>query len=229
MQLTRKRVIVTAIDLLEAEGAGAVSMTRLATELGCGMIALYNLFDCRNELLDAIANEIISAVPISPEPAASWQDQLRSQARALRQAGAARPRCMLLALSRPRACAAMARQAETGLTALRAGGLTGPAAARVLRALGALISGSLLADVGVVPGLSDDDAENGWPRLTPAQFPQLAALAADMRGRDPEADFEFALDLLVLAAAALCPSPALPALARDPLCDVVADLRGRTG
>ena len=168
MQLTRKRVIVTAIDLLEADGAGAVSMTRLATELGSGIIALYNLFDCRNELLDAITNEIISAVPISPEPAASWQDQLRSQARAMRKAGAARPRCMLLALSRPRACAAMARQAETGLTALRAGGLTGPAAARVLRALGALISGSLLADVGVVPGLSDDDAENGWPRLTPA-------------------------------------------------------------
>ncbi len=209
MQLTRKRVIVTAIDLLEAEGAEAVSMTRLATELGCGMIALYNLFDCRNELLDAIANEVISAIPLSPEPAASWQDQLRSQARALRRAGAARPRCMLLALSRPRACAAMARQAETGLAALRAGGYTGAAAARVLRALGALIAGSLLADAGVAPGLSaDDEAENGWPRLTAARFPQLAALAADTRGREPAADFEFALDLLVAGAGTLCPSPA---------------------
>ncbi len=34
MQLTRKRIIATAMELIERDGVEAISMQRLATELG---------------------------------------------------------------------------------------------------------------------------------------------------------------------------------------------------
>lgn len=197
------------MTLIETEGAEAVSMPRLAAELGCGLLALYSLVPSRHSLLDAIADEIAAAaIPVSA-PGADWAEQLRSQARAVRAAARAHPRCALMAAGRPATSAQAARPAERMLATLRAAGLGRQDAVRSLRALTAFSAGALLSEVGIAPGLhGPGSGEPPRLRLRAAGFPLTTDLAAELRAVDPDADFELGLDLLVRAIAMLAAAPA---------------------
>jgi AcrR family transcriptional regulator len=209
MQLTRKRIIAAAIALIERDGVEAVSMRRLATELGCGVMSLYNHVPSRSALLDGVADEVMSGIEVTSMPRARWEEQVRAQARAFRQIATAHPRCAMAVVSRRPVSASMVRPVENALATLRAAGFGGQDAVRIVRAFVAYIAGSLLREVGVAPGLDDGDGlDSPRPHLRSAEFPQLTGLAAELNARDPDADFEFGLDLLIRAVAALHPAQA---------------------
>jgi len=174
MQLTRRRIIALAIELIEADGVEAVSMQRLATELGCGVISLYNYVPSKSALLDGVADQVMSAIEVIPSPQAGWEERLKAQAMAFRKIASTHPRCAIVAVSRRPTSAGLVRPAETALATLQEAGFGGQEAVRIVRAFLAYIMGSLVRDAGVAPGLADD----------------------------PEADFEFGLELLVQAIAA---------------------------
>jgi AcrR family transcriptional regulator len=211
MQLTRKRVITTAIELIERDGAEAVSMRALATELGCGLMSLYNHVPSKNALLDAVAAHVMCGVRATVAPDASWADQLRAEALALCQIARAYPRCTVVALSRPPRSAAVVQPIEDALAALGAAGFAGLDAVRIIRAFVAYIAGSLLLEAGPPPGrtaaddLPDDDgyADGRAARPRPEHFPQVTTLTGGLAGANSDADFEFGLDLLMHAVAAL--------------------------
>jgi AcrR family transcriptional regulator len=211
VQLTRGRVIAAAMALIEAEGAQAVSMTRLATELGCGLVALYCHVSSTPALLDGVAAALVSGIEATEARDARWPAQLREQARAIRRAAVAHPRCTIAVAGRPPASAASLRPAERALGALREAGFTGPDAMRILRALAAYQVGCLVLEVGVAPGVrAADDADGARrtrPLLRPASFPHLTALSAEQAGvaedSAPDGDFEFGLELLLRGIAAL--------------------------
>jgi AcrR family transcriptional regulator len=207
MQLTRKRIIAAAMELIERDGAEAVSMRRLAAELGCGVMSLYNQVQSTSALLDGVADAVMSGIGLAVPPGAGWQQQLRAQARAFRHVAMAHPRCAMIVVSRPPSSASMVRPVETALTTLREAGFSAQDAVRIVRAFVSYIVGSLLRDVRIVPGLDEGDGELRRPVLRAAEFPQVTALAAEAGGGDPEADFEFGLDLLMQAVAGLQPAP----------------------
>ena len=203
MQLSRKRIIAAAIELIEAAGVEAVSMQRLATELGCGVISLYYHVPSTNALLDGVADEVMSRLAGARSPAASWQDELRAQARAFRQIARAHPRCTMVAVLRRPVSAAVAGPAEQALATLREAGFSGGDTVRIMRAFAAYILGSLLREVEAVPGLTDTgDRRGAAPRLRQAEFPQFTELYPELRASDPDGDFEFGLDLLLRAVTA---------------------------
>ncbi len=198
MQLSRKRVIAAAIELIEADGVEAASMQRLATELGCGLLSLYNHVPSRTALLDGVADEVISGISWTCMPGASSQDELRAFARAFRQIARAHPRCAILALSRRGG--GLSPPAETMLAILRNAGCSGPDAVRIVRAFAAYILGLLVREVGVAPGLTDgDDGESTARRVRPAECPQITDLHLELRASDIDGDVELALDLLARA------------------------------
>ena len=200
MQLSRKRIIAAAVELIEAEGVEAVSMQRLATELGCGLMSLYNYVPSRNALLDGVADDVMSFVAWTCLPGASTQDQMRELVRALRQIAMAHPRCAVLALSRPGVPASLMRPTETALATLREAGFSGRDAARIVRVFATYFLGLLVCEVGVAPGLTDgDEGESAAPRLRPAEFPQITELHLDLQASDIEGDVEFGIDLLARA------------------------------
>ena len=106
MQLTRERIISAAVELIESEGVGALSMRRIAAQLGSGVMSLYNHVPGKAALLDGVAEYILSGMELAADPDASWEDQLRGQARAFRQMSQAYPRCTMVMVSRPAAAAA---------------------------------------------------------------------------------------------------------------------------
>ena len=205
MPLTRSRIIAAAMNLIEAEGPQAVSMTRLATELGCGLVPLYNQVPSTSALLDGIAAMIMSGLDKGPTAGADWADQMRAQARAIRQAARAYPRCSVAVAGREPATAAVLRPTEHALAILRTAGFCGRDAVRIERAVAAYLTGSVLREIGgaVGTGREFDRDNDRRPRLRPAEFPQLTTLAAELILADPDADFELGLELLVLGMNAL--------------------------
>jgi len=212
MQLTRERIVTAAVELIEQEGADAVSMRRIAAELGSGVMSLYNHVPSKAVLLDAVAERVLSGIDYTIEPGVGWEDQVRAQARAFRQIARAYPRCTMVVVSRPVSSAAALKPMEHALATLRDSGFGAEDAVRVVRAFIAYIIGSLLREVGVSPGLEPQRPLNQDPaslsadrplHLNPAEFPQVVGMSEELMNRDHDADFEFGLNLLVRAVAGL--------------------------
>ena len=200
--------------LIEAEGAQAPAMTRLATELGCGLVALYSHVPSTQALLDGVAAAVVSGSEptggAAPAPDAEWPAWLRVQARAAWRTAMIHPRCSIAVASWPAATAAQLRAAEQLLGTLLAAGFAGPDAVRIMRALAAFLVGCLVRKVGVAPSLradSADAAEITRPVLRAASFPHLTGLSAELAAANaedaPDADFEFGLELLLRGMTAL--------------------------
>lgn len=215
MQLTRERIVSAAVELIESEGVDALSMRRLAAQLGSGVMSLYNHIPGREALLDGVAEHVMSGIDVTTDPGASWEDQVRGQARAFRQVARAYPRCTMVVVSRPATSAVELRPIEQALATLRSAGFGGDDAIRVVRAFVAYVVGSLLREVGVAPGLvpqrplSQDQAVLQADRpiaLDPVDFPNVTSMSGELLHRDHDADFEFGLDLLVRAVADLRPA-----------------------
>jgi AcrR family transcriptional regulator len=195
MQLTRKRIIIAAIELVEREGAEAASMTRLATELGCGVVLLYGLVPAKADLLDGVADEVVSGIVLATAPQVGWEAELRALAWAFRQLARVLPRCAMLALSRPTVPASAAQLARSALSSLREAGFPDEDAVRIVRVMATYVKGAALRERAIAPGLTQD-----------------ALLEAETKRLRIDEDFELGVDLLIRAlGSALRAPPGQPA------------------
>jgi DNA-binding transcriptional regulator YhcF (GntR family) len=79
--LTRTHVLRTAIAIADAEGLGAVSMRRLAAELGAGPMSLYRHVANKDELVTDMADHVFGE-PELPDPGPEgWRPKLELVAR----------------------------------------------------------------------------------------------------------------------------------------------------
>src|SRR5947209_2289551 len=83
--LSRDQVVAAALALVDAEGAEALSMPRLARQLNAGVMTLYGYVRSKQELLDAVAMRAIGELRVEGlaegEPRAvleGWGHGLRS-------------------------------------------------------------------------------------------------------------------------------------------------------
>lgn len=65
--LSRGRLLVAAIAIVEAEGVAALSMRRLAEEVDRSTMAAYRHFADKQDLVDATVDAIVKTIPL-PEP-----------------------------------------------------------------------------------------------------------------------------------------------------------------
>jgi AcrR family transcriptional regulator len=68
---SRAEVTTAAIALADREGLAAVSMRRVAAELGTGAASLYRYVDSRDDLLDLMTDEVAARYEL-PEPGGPW-------------------------------------------------------------------------------------------------------------------------------------------------------------
>ncbi|MEZ0074079.1 TetR family transcriptional regulator [Planotetraspora sp. GP83] len=83
-KLTRQAVVDKAVGLADADGVEAVTIRRLAQELGVTPMALYWHFKNKDLLLQGVADQVLAEV-VTPEfdPAAPWNARLRAMVEAL--------------------------------------------------------------------------------------------------------------------------------------------------
>ena len=100
--------MAAAIELADRDGIESISMRKLAQELGVEAMSLYTHVRNKNDLLDGMADTVISQIPVSAE-GADWKASLRQLALAARS----------VMLRHPWAPRAVEAQAAPGPAALR--------------------------------------------------------------------------------------------------------------
>ncbi|WP_043631199.1 TetR/AcrR family transcriptional regulator [Nonomuraea candida] len=198
--LSRGRIVAAAIDLIEREGADAVSMRRIAAELGVGVMSLYNHVPNKDALLNGVAETVLSRIEFTDDPGAPWTERVREQARAFRQIAHHHPRSTMLVVSRQLHSAAGLLPVERALATLREAGFEGADAVRMVRMFVAYIVGSLLREVGVTPTFAPAQTRTiNADGVDPVLFPEVSSLSELLGECDHEAEFEFGLELLITA------------------------------
>lgn len=86
MRLQRDQIIQTAIRLLDKAGLDALTMRRLGEELSVQAATLYWHVKNKQELLDAMAEEMLAGCVASPPVGAGWEEQVLELAERLRAA-----------------------------------------------------------------------------------------------------------------------------------------------
>lgn len=173
--LSRARAVEIAIAVLDAEGPGAVTMRRVARDMGVPLMSLYRHVRSKDDLESAVVEALVAAV--RPEAAeGGWDAALRAWAVAYRAMVMRHPDAAPLLAARPAAAyRGRADDVETALRALAEEGLS-PAAARVhLRAALVAITGFCNAQAA-----ARRSAEEAPAPPDPGR-PLLAALMADLR------------------------------------------------
>ena len=81
--LTPERIVDAAIAVADAEGLAAVSMRRVATELGAAPMALYRHVADKDDLLLHMMDAVMAGWRMPAEPPAGWRERLELAARTL--------------------------------------------------------------------------------------------------------------------------------------------------
>jgi AcrR family transcriptional regulator len=83
--LSRAEIVSAAIAVADAEGPEAISMRRVAREVGAGAMSLYWYVSSKEELLDLMLDAIDAEIEV-PEPSGDWRADLGAFAHQTRDA-----------------------------------------------------------------------------------------------------------------------------------------------
>src|SRR5215207_7796873 len=134
-RFTREQLARRALAIMDAHGTEALTMRRLAEELGMGTMALYRYFPSKNDLIDAAIDVAAPEVEL-PEPGtAPWKEQLAALARALYRAGLRHPSVVRERFDRPLQSPGATRVTDRAIALLLAAGLSKPEAVAAFKAL----------------------------------------------------------------------------------------------
>ncbi len=73
---SRDQIAAAAVEIADAEGIEAVSMRRIAAELGSGTTSLYRYIAKKDELLDLMSEAVLAEERL-PKPSGNWRVDLR--------------------------------------------------------------------------------------------------------------------------------------------------------
>ncbi len=99
-RLSRDRIVAAALARIEAEGAEALSMRKLAAELGVDPMSIYYHLPDKQALMLAVFDLVLAELPL-PDPALPWREALRAVGRQFHRLAIAYPRVFPLLVSSP--------------------------------------------------------------------------------------------------------------------------------
>ncbi|GLV87113.1 TetR family transcriptional regulator [Streptomyces lavendulae subsp. lavendulae] len=174
---SREAITAAAVALADAEGLEAVTIRRVAAEVGAGAMSLYSYAPDKETLLELMVDHVTGELPAAHTPGGDWRAELKAIAH-LQRAHMLRHPWLPAALAGrrtpgPNTLAFL----ERALAALRPSGLDGVAKLEVFAQLTAFVAGHVTHELAGAAALRSPD------RLA-AEARYLAAVAAD--GRHPE-------------------------------------------
>jgi Transcriptional regulator len=203
--LSREAIVGVALKVLRAEGIDAVSMRRVATELGTGAASLYAHVANKEELLDLLFDQVVADIPLpEPEPA-RWREQITqvwtdSYAALARNGDIAR-----VALGRVPMGPNALRISEVSMAILQAGGVPDQAVAWAVDVVGLYVAANavenaMITDMqraGAEPEEYFAQVRGYFTSLSPERFPVIASLVPQLMNGTGDERFAFGLELLV--------------------------------
>ena len=198
--LTRELIVHAAVELVEREGARALSMRAVGAELGVSAMAMYRHVPSKDALIEGIAEYVMTGLDVPEDPATDWKEGARALMRAFRAIAQEYPRSLALVVASRIAIPVGLRAIERALSLCADAGLDGPTSVHVTRAMMAYALGSQLREAAQGRRQDTDDDPAATVRtLSAGRFPHVASLPAELVEHGPDADFEFGLELFLSA------------------------------
>jgi TetR/AcrR family tetracycline transcriptional repressor len=218
-RLSKSVVVDRALALADAHGLEALTIRRLALDLGVTPMALYWHFRSKEELLMALGDRVWEEIDVSLDPAVDWITQLRGLMESLVRTLRVHPSAsnLLQTGEKLHGDASMAAT-EAALEVLQGGGgFDAGQASEIARS--ALWTGLMLvmSEPGFHPTLSAEERTEVMRQhriqlamLPPDRFPRLVAAAGPMTDCEPEFHYRLGIDLFIGGVAALAERDAGP-------------------
>ncbi|WP_130176695.1 TetR/AcrR family transcriptional regulator [Cryobacterium sp. SO1] len=207
-RLNRDRVLQAAVELADRTGIDALSMRRLAEELGVVPMALYKHVANKDELLDGMVDVIVAEID-PPDVALGWKAAVRLRVLSARQMLLRHPWARSVLESRTRQTPTVLDYLESTIGIFLAGGFSADLTHHVMHALGSRMWGFTqeLFDTSAGPHQppADPDAQAAQLQAMAGRYPHILRISGVARhdnsvvarGCDDRFEFEFALDLLL--------------------------------
>ncbi len=211
LPLSRERILVGAVELIDESGLHGFSMRTLGNRLDVEAMALYPYVGSKEGLLDAIVAFVLSEVQpdadLHPEQDPRWQGFLARSAREIRRIALAHPEIFPLIATRPREAPWVRPPLrslswmESFLVTLGGFGFSDQARVHIYRAFASFLLGHLLLEVIALgvdsgPEPTGPDAVSELPADPLRHYPRLAVLKPQMTLDHSQQIFDDALDLL---------------------------------
>jgi AcrR family transcriptional regulator len=196
--LSLDRIVAAAVRLAGAEGLAAVSMGRVAGELGAAPMSLYRYVASKEELLALMIDAAVGPPP-APQPGEDWRSGLSRWSWSYYEALGKHPWVVRVPISGPPTTPNGVAWMEAGLASLAETGLDEGEKLSVILLLSGHVRNevTLMADVGV-PAAASGEWSRMITRLTDAErFPALhRALTSGALDEDdnPDEDFGWRLE-----------------------------------
>jgi AcrR family transcriptional regulator len=201
--LSRELIISTALALLDADGPGALSMRRVADQLGVAPNALYTHVRGKNDLVEGLIDQVYAGLELDPDPATDWTEQLAAISRDVRAHLLAHPAVVPFAIQQPGLGPHGLRLGEAIYGVLRPAGLPDQAVVGAVYALLTYILGFVALEVpraGTDPQTSDEfvrHLQGFFAALPPGEFPHTVSLAPLLARISTDDQFEFGVRTFV--------------------------------
>jgi AcrR family transcriptional regulator len=202
--ITLDRIIAGALELIDREGLGALSMRNLATKLGTGTTTLYRYVAGKDEVLVLVADAVLAERHLGrPVEGTGWREVLEELARSMRTVLTSHPNVAALFATAVPVGPNSLQARELILSMLRERGFDARLAADVYTALAHQVLASVLQEpmddfraggLGASKSLTLRDFYHSLPA---EEYPHLVELADELTSRTSTEEFEFGLACLL--------------------------------
>ncbi|WP_436791964.1 TetR/AcrR family transcriptional regulator [Yinghuangia sp. YIM S10712] len=201
--LSRDRVLEAAVRVADRGGVAAITMRKVAQELGVEAMSLYHHVPNKEAILDGVVDTVSAAIEVPPAGCDDWRDAIRVRARSARTVLSRHSWALGVMDSRRNPGPATLRHHNAVLGVLREAGFTLPMAAHAVSLIDSYIAGYVLQEANLPLTAPDDVAEVAGgilERLPADELPYLAEMIVDHAlkpGYDHTDEFSYGLDLIL--------------------------------
>jgi AcrR family transcriptional regulator len=210
--LTSERIVAAAIAVADGEGLAAISMRRVASDLGAATMSLYRHVADKDDLvtrmIDAAFAERTPPTDLPTDPSGDWRRRLELAAHTLWSMFHRHPwLAPAMSVTRPQLTASVVPFTEGVLTALDGRGLDPPTMLTIHLTLFTYVRGTAIniameADAEADSGLDHTAWEEGQQQamrslMASGRYPRFARLVADGYDFDLDRVFDFGLQRLL--------------------------------
>lgn len=199
--LSRDRIVDAALALIDDDGLDALTMPSLAKRLGVGTMSLYRHIDDKGDLINAVAEQVLSGVRVPDGAPDDWQGRVVGYLRALREQALAHPALSRILADRGLTVGPVFDQLEQAHTILLAAGFSPSDAVRAFYSLLTYVFGFVIWELPRVHQQPTTAYTTAWTnaldRLDPDAYPTLHTLRDTLTTTASSDQFDYGLDHLI--------------------------------
>ncbi|MFI7465212.1 TetR/AcrR family transcriptional regulator [Nonomuraea sp. NPDC049646] len=201
--LSRALVLEAAIRVADRGGAEAITMRRVAQELGVEAMSLYHHVPNKDAILDGVVDMVFAEIKLPGAEGDDWRDAIRTRAVSARAVLSQHSWALGLMDSRRDPGPATLRHHDAVLGVLREAGFTLAMAAHAVSLIDSYVYGFVLQETNL-PMTTPDDVEDVagdlLRQLPEDELPYLTEMIRDHALRpdyDHTSEFGYGLDLIL--------------------------------